>query len=166
MEWEKSCWKVKDCLVSFPILRCPDFRKPVQLQIYASTCGIGAVLTRMSGDDKHVIAYISRFLSSAERNYSTLEKECLAVEWSIDKLRAYLEGYTFTVFTDHHSWTWLYKTPSTSRMSRKMDFLQLQQFDFKIIHWKEVDEIPPDMLSRVVPKIYTVNLLESESELA
>lgn len=55
---------------------------------------------------EHPIAYFSRILTSAERNYSVTERE-LSVLLSIDHFRAYIEGMTFTVVTDHASLKWL-----------------------------------------------------------
>lgn len=168
-EWTEDCEdsfrKIKDCLVSSPILSCPDFTKPFQLQTDASAYGIGAVLSQISDDGEQVIAYVSRSLSRTERNYSTVERENLAIVWSIEKLRAYLEGYTFTVVTDHHSLTWLYKLPQpTGRLARWI--MRLQQFDFHVIHRKGADNIVPDMLSRTVPNIDKVDIRGPGNEVA
>lgn len=81
------------------------------------------------------IAYISRVLTAAEKNYTTSEKECLTVLWSIQKLRPYVEEYTFTVVTDHSALKWLrnLKDP-TGRLARWA--LAMQQWDFTIVHRK------------------------------
>lgn len=156
---ENSFRKIKDCLVSAPILSCPDFRIPFQVQTDASAFGIGAVLTQHHEDGEHVVAYISRSLTRAERNFSTVERECLAIVWAVEKLRAYLEGYSFIVVTDHHSLTWLHNLPQPAgRLARWI--LRLQQFDFKIIHRKGRENVVPDMLSRTVPEVSTVSVEE------
>ena len=79
----------------------PDFSKPFKVQCDASVFALGAVLTQESEDGEHPIVYVSRVLIPAEKNYTTTEKECLAMVWSIKKLRPYLEGYKFTVVTEH-----------------------------------------------------------------
>ncbi|CAG8634645.1 3519_t:CDS:10, partial [Cetraspora pellucida] len=71
--------KLKEHLISAPILRYPDFDKTFYLHTDASGTGLGAVLAQKGEKNKeHVISYASRSLSKAERNYSATESECLA----------------------------------------------------------------------------------------
>ena len=76
------------------------------------------------------------------------EIECLAVLWSIERLRVYVEGYSFTVITDHAALRWLknLKDP-TGRLARWA--LRMQQWDFTIIHRKGTLHSVPDALSRM-----------------
>lgn len=157
--WNSDCDKafhnIKQCLVSAPILSCPDFRKPFFVQTDASGHGIGAVLSQQHEDGEHVICYISRSLSRCEKNYSTTELECLAVLWAVEKWKCYLDGYQFFVVTDHASLKWLdnLKDP-TGRLGRWA--VRLQQFDYEVIHRKGKDHVVPDLLSRAVPNIEVI----------
>lgn len=83
---------IRASLSSVPVLSRPDFEYPFELQTDASDVGLGAVLTQKIDGIEHVISYASRTLSAAEQNYTTTEKEFLAVIWTISKFRAYLEG--------------------------------------------------------------------------
>lgn len=99
--------RIKHALTSAPVLACPDFSRPFLLQTDASTQGLEAVLTQNLEGGERVIAYASRTVNQAEKNYSATELECLAVVWGIRRMRDYLEGYHFTVITDHQSLRWL-----------------------------------------------------------
>lgn len=147
---EESFSKLKKTLATAPILNCPDFTLPFVLQTDASNYGLGAVLSQIDADGEKVIAYLSRSLTKPEKNYSVTEKECLAVLWSIEKLRPYLEGSEFTVITDHFSLLWLANLQNpVGRLARWS--VRLQQYNFKIIHRKGKEHVVPDCLSRSVP---------------
>lgn len=168
-EWTSECIdafdRLKELLISAPILTCPDFEKPFVISTDASDFGLGAVLTQNLDDGEHVIGYSSRSLNKNERRYSTTEKECLAVLFAIEKFRPYVEGSHFTVYTDHHSLIWLsnLKDP-TGRLGRWS--LKLQQYDFTIVHRRGKDNIVPDALSRGVTcdEIGTNNLFKNHKD--
>lgn len=102
----KAFKELKTRLISAPVLACSDFSWEFLLRTDASTSGLGAVLTQRYDDGEKVVAYASRILNKAKRNYSVIELECLAV-WGIRKMKNYLEGYKFTVIMDHQALKWL-----------------------------------------------------------
>lgn len=161
--WTEKCnnafKELTERLCMAPVLSCPDYKNgyPFYVQTDASDYGLGAVLTQTTSNGEQVICYLSRSLTKSERAYSATEKECLAVLWSIEKLRPYLEGIPFSVITDHHSLQWLHnlKEP-TGRLARWA--IRLQQYDSSIIHRKGKDHVVPDLLSRAVPVVSAVDL--------
>lgn len=131
----------------------PDFTKPFILQTDASTIGLGAVLCQKDDDGKqHVIAYASRVLDGPEVNYTVSELECLAVIWAVEKFRCYLEGWKFSVITDHSCLRWLLtiKNP-TGRLARWA--MKLLVHDMEIIHRKGAGHHVPDALSRMYESV-------------
>lgn len=164
--WDSACEesfkKIKDALVSAPILACPNFEHPFYVQTDASAYGLGAVLTQKYNDREYVIYYLSRSLSRAEQNYSSTERECLAALWAVEKLRCYLELSKFYLITDCHSLLWLenLKDPH-GRLGRWA--LRLQQFDYEVIHRRGKDHIVPDALSRVVPGDIEANFIDVQA---
>ncbi|CAF1467734.1 unnamed protein product [Didymodactylos carnosus] len=84
---------------------------------------------------------------TAERKYSPVERECLALVWCITKLRLYLYGQHFTLLTDHHPLCWLNKqTSKNGRLDRWA--LQLQDYEFSIKHVPGKHNCVADCLSR------------------
>lgn len=157
---------IKIALTTAPVLANPDFTKKFYLHCDASDYGIGAVLVQLDEDgSEKPIAYMSKKLNTAQRNYSVTERECLAAIEAIKKFRCYLELQEFEVITDHASLVWLMKqTDLTGRLARWI--LKLQSFTFSISHRKGKDHIVPDALSRIQSvEISSIELAEPEIDL-
>ncbi|KHJ40362.1 hypothetical protein D918_09608 [Trichuris suis] len=99
--WSEECQEsfetLKKALSSEPILALPDCAVEFGLFTDASQHRLGAILEHRN----HVIAYASKVLRPAERNYSGVEKECLATVFVVEQFRHYLLGSRFTIYTDH-----------------------------------------------------------------
>ena len=92
---------LKDALVSAPIIQAPIWSLPFELMCDASDFAVGAVLGQRKGSTPTVAYYASKTLNDAQRNYTTTEKEMLAIVFALEKFRPYLLEGTTTVFTDH-----------------------------------------------------------------
>lgn len=158
--------KIKSLLSSLPVLINPDFSKKFYLHCDASDHGIGAVLIQLDSEgQERPVAYMSKKLNSAQRNYSVTERECLAVVEAIYRFRCYLELQEFEVITDHSSLVWLMRQTNLSgRLARWM--LKLQAFKFSVSHRKGKENVVPDALSRMHEnEISTVELTTPEIDL-
>ena len=101
-EEKESFDQLKRNLASDRVLTFYDPDKPLRLDCDASPCGIGAVLSHtdaINGD--RPVEFISRTLTPAERNYSQIEKEALAIVWSIKRFHKYLFARKFELYVDH-----------------------------------------------------------------
>jgi hypothetical protein len=106
---------LKEKLTTAPVLAFPACDRDFTVETDASISGIGAVLSQQRDDGKlHPIAYASRSLSSAERNYSVTELETLAVVWARTRFHHYLYGQSVTVVTDHSAVRAILETPNPS----------------------------------------------------
>lgn len=104
---------------------------------------------QIKNGDERPIAFMSRKLNTAQRNYTVTEWECLAAVLCVKEFRCFIKGMPFTIITKHASLKWLMeKKNMTGRLARWS--LELQQFDFKIEHRKGAENVVPDALSRAV----------------
>lgn len=105
--WSESCENsfqdLKARLVSAPILAFANFSLPFILEVDASHCGLGAVLSQEQEGKVRPVAYASRSLNPAEKNYSSMKLECLGMKWAMtEKFREYLWGQKCVVWTDNN----------------------------------------------------------------
>ena len=128
-----SFQNLKQTLTTIPILIYPNFEEPFVLTTDASAYAIGSVLSQGKIGKDLSIAYASRTLCSAETKYSVIERELLAIVWSVNHFRPYLFGRKFKLVTDHRPLTWLFsiKDPG-SRLARWR--LKLEEYDYEIIY--------------------------------
>jgi hypothetical protein len=153
-QWTPSCERafqtLKDYLTSAPLLARPDVRKGYVLQTDASTVGLGAVLSQLGEDGKErVLAYASRGLTPAERNYSVTELECLAIVWAVEKFDQYLTGSHFDLYTDHLALKWLFSESGSKNRRVERWVLKLQPHDFTIKYRTGKANSNADALSRL-----------------
>lgn len=146
---ENAFESLKQLLISPPVLALPRADGHYTLDTDACDVQVGCVLIQDQRDGPpRSIGYWSRKLTKPEQNYSTTEKECLAVVWAILLLRPYLECVHFTVRTDHSALRWILSlTESTGRLARWR--LRLLQYDFDITHRAGIKHQAPDALSRL-----------------
>ncbi|CAA7046799.1 unnamed protein product [Microthlaspi erraticum] len=91
-ECHKAFTKIKDALVSAPVVQPPNWELPFEIMCDASDYAVGAVLGQRKDKKLHVIYYASRTLDEAQCKYATTEKELLAIVFAFEKFRSYLVG--------------------------------------------------------------------------
>ncbi|RVW13136.1 Retrovirus-related Pol polyprotein from transposon 17.6 [Vitis vinifera] len=99
--YRKRFEQLKQFLTIAPIVRAPNGQLLFEVMCDASDFAIGVVLGQRDDGKPYVIYYASKTLNEAQRNYTTIEKELLAVVFAVDKFRAYLVRSFIVVFTDH-----------------------------------------------------------------
>ena len=148
--WTTQCeaafTALKDKLLSPLIVSFPQFDKTFVVDTDASQDGLGAVLSQ-DGDSGHVIAYASRVLTKAERQYCATRREMLADVWAVRYFRAYLWGRCFVIRTDHNSLQWLKSFKDPQGQARWLDILA--EYDFRIQHRPGAKHGNADALSRL-----------------
>lgn len=148
-EQDSAFQKLKTCLTSPPILAFPDFTKSFALYVDACTAGLGAVLYQHQNGLDRVIAYGSRSLTSAEKNYSVHRLEFLALKWAItQKFHDYLYGTEFVVYTDHNPLTYLLTTAKLDATGHRW-LAALSNYNFKIKYKPGKSNVAADALSRL-----------------
>ena len=120
---------LKRALYEAPVLQVPNFSKEFILVTDASDLAVSAILNQCVGDNMAPISYHSRLLTPAERNYSTYEKECLAILFACKKCCSYLEHKEFELHCDNLALRWLLeRVKEIGRLGRWV--LRLAPFKF------------------------------------
>lgn len=151
-QWTEQCEEsfllLKQALMNPPVLDYPNFsdKNTFILQTDSSGFAIGSVLCNGNGKP---VAYASRSLNKSELNYPIIEKELLAIVWSVKYFRPYLYGRKFVVKTDHKPLLYLFNmTDPSSRLTKFR--LCLEEYDFEVEYVKGKENVLADALSRIV----------------
>lgn len=148
--------KLKQIIASDQILAYPDFKLPFILTTDASNYALGAVLSQIQNKVERPIAFASRTLTKCETNYSTIEKEALAIMWGIDKFKPYVYGNTFTLFTDHKPLQYIKNCNKNQKILNWRT--ELENYDYTIIYKEGKTNVVADALSRKIEDKIEVNI--------
>ena len=145
IEEEDICFKKIKNLVSDAMLVLPKDTDKLCLRTDASNSTISAVLET---SDRKPVYFCSRVLNDAEKRYDIVEKEALAIFWGIKRLRSFLLGREFTVFSDHKPLQFIFNSNNTSAKVLRWK-MQLQEFNFKVIYCSRKDNTESDCITRI-----------------
>ena len=148
---EEAFRNIKQLIFDSPVLAYYDVNKPTVVSSDASSFGLGGVLMQQHGEHLKPVAFCSRTLTDAERNYAQIEKECLAATWTCEKFRRYLQGLdSFKLITDHKPLVPLMNSRDLDRVPVRCQrlLMRLMPFNFKAEHLPGKQMIIADTLSR------------------
>ena len=153
--WNTKCEmafkELKAILQSFPVLSAPNFDCQFKLAVDASDVAAGAVLLQEGKDGvDHPICYFSRKFNQHQRNYSTVEKEYLALILALQHFEVYVSSSSLPVivYSDHNPLVFLHKLKSKNQRLLRWS-LMLQSYNLEINHIKGKDNVIADCLSRL-----------------
>ena len=153
--WTEVCQssfdKAKAILLSEPFLLAPDYDKPFTLCTDASDKAVGSCLMQCDGDGiDRPVCYYSKKLNKHQLNYSTIEKEALALILSLKHFSVYLDNpsHVITVYTDHDPLRFLSKMRNSNQRLMRW-FLAMQEYNLDIRHIRGKDNVIADALSRI-----------------
>ena len=136
----------EDVLLSFPSYA--EDSKPMELWVDASSIGAGACLKQEQGEEVKIIAYASMAFSLAQRNYSTIDRELVALRWGVKTFRSFLYGIQFVLKTDHQPLVYLHNMRLVdARLARTLE--DLSDFNFVIEYAPGKTNVAADALSRM-----------------
>ena len=143
--------RLKESVTSAPVLISPDSTMPFRIEADSSDFATGAVLSQVSNEDGkwHPVAFMSKSLSSVERNYEIHDKEMLAIIRALQEWRHFVEGATHQceIWTDHKNLEYFMAAKQLNRRQARWS-LYLSRFDFVLHHRPGKSMGKPDALSR------------------
>lgn len=146
-ECENSFKILRNKLSNPPILQFPDFGEENEFILRTDASGIAIGATLSNGNDMPV-AFASRSLNKAEKNYPTIEKELLSIVWAVKHFRPYLFGRKFKILTDHRPLVYLFSMRDPSSRLTKFRLI-LEDYNFIIEYVKGKCNATADALSRI-----------------
>ncbi len=152
--WTEQCQfafeQLKAMLQRAPVLSAPDFTRPFKLAVDASDVAAGGVLLQEDQDGiDHPVCYFSRKFNKNQKNYSTIEKECLALILALQHFNVYVSSteVPLIVYSDHNPLVFLHKLKDKNQRLLRWSLI-LSEYNMKITHIKGRDNLIADCLSR------------------
>ena len=165
--WRPECQEafeaLKKAISTVPVLKHVDPEEPMQVETDASNFAVGSVLSQEDTEgQQRPCAYYSRSLTAPERNYTTYDKELLAIKEAFDEWRHYLEGskHPITVYSDHKGLESLADAKVLNQRQARWS-LFFNRFNFKIKYRPGKENCQADALSRR-PDYQPLNEVEKE----
>jgi len=152
-KWEKEHQeafdKLKEKITSQPVLSLPKREGKFRVETDASEHAIGGVLSQEQDGKWRPIAFLSRTMQAAERNYEIYDKELLVIVEALAKWRQYLLDAVepFEVWTDHENLKY-FREPHKLNGRQARWYLKLQDYDFTLKHIPGKTNTKADILSR------------------
>jgi len=141
--------RMKSMMCAIPLVRLPNPDKPFILTTDASTIAVGAELSQFDENGEYPVMWFSKALNSAQRNYSTYERELFAVVLGCDAGHVFLLGREFVLRTDHRALMGIFNSKLTNSARITKWLLKLQPYRFQIEIIKGKDNTVADSLSRI-----------------
>ncbi|XP_054267309.1 uncharacterized protein K02A2.6-like [Macrosteles quadrilineatus] len=155
---------IKKLLTSAPQLAFYDPRLPTLVSADASSYGLGGLLLQKHHDGKfRPVSYISRSLTEAEKSYSNIEREALAITWACDKLRDYIIGREIVIETDHKPLVKILSSKNLDDITPRLQRMRLRmmRYSYSVTYTPGKHLAPADCLSRCpIPSKETYDMEE------
>ena len=150
-EMIESFEKLKSAMQEDISLSYPDYgdtAAPLDLWVDASGTGGGACLMQHQNNEDKIIAFASMTFTTAQRQYSTFERELVALRWGVRTFKSFLYGINFVIHTDHRPLVYLNNMKLVdSRLART--YQELAEFNYKIVYVPGQYNNAADTLSRI-----------------
>ena len=150
--WTRDCQKsfeaAKSALAAAALLAHPSTDDPIAITADASDCAVGGSLDQLHDGHWRPLAFFSKKLSNAEKKYAAFDRELLAIYLAVKQFRHYVEGRTFSIYTDHKPLVGAMTNTAdrSPRQTRHLAFVA--EFSTDIQHISGRSNVVADALSR------------------
>ena len=161
-EQQNAFETLKEMLCSNQMMAYPNLQKPYKLHTDACDYAVGGILVQEDDEGvERVIQYVSHQLNGSQLKWATIEKEAFGVVYCLTKLRPYLWGADFTVFTDHKPLKSLFTSQMRNIKIQRWAVL-IAEYGCEIKYHEGVKNIRADMLSRIKPSVTEFGTFDTE----
>ena len=154
--WSEECSnafnKIKRLLTTSPVLITADYTEQFTLFVDASDVGAGAVITQRGNDETdHPVSFYSKKFDKHQRNYSTIEKECLSLILALQHFDVYINVtlHPVIIYTDHNPLTFINRMKNSNQKILRWSLI-MQAYNIDIRHIKGKHNVIADALSRAI----------------